>query len=189
MFRLTQSDNSGLTQEEIVAVVSLVNRVWPHPEKTVDELVRGFTGAYERYFAPYVLSRPPIRFMAWKEDCLAGHAFTFERPMHIGGVETPVMALAQVCVDPACRGNGLGARLARCALQRLQSDEFPLSIFQTTVPGFYEKLGARIVENQFINSRNPNDPGARPWKDGVIMIYPQDFMWPHGSIDLNGPGY
>ena len=136
MFTLTQSDNSGLSQEEIVAVVSLVNRIWPHPEKTADELVRGFTGAYERYFAPYVLSRPPIRFMAWQEGRLAGHAFTFERPMHIGGVETPVMALAQVCVDPACRGNdwergsrGVRFNACRAISFRCRSFRRPFRVF------------------------------------------------------------
>lgn len=189
MFTYTQSDNSKLSDDEIVAVASLVNSVWPHPEKTLEELVQGFRPAYQRYFAPYLLSRPPIHFMAWREGRLAGQAFTFERPMFIGGVETPVMALAQVCVEPGFRGNGLGARLVRSAFQRLTSEQFRLSIFQTTVPGFYEKLGARTVENRFINSRNPDDPGARPWKDGVIMIYPKDYAWPDGSIDLNGPGY
>jgi predicted N-acetyltransferase YhbS len=127
--------------------------------------------------------------MAWREGRLAGHAFTFERPVQIGGVETPVMALAQVCVEPASRGNGLGARLVRQAFQRLQSERFPLSIFQTTVPAFYEKLGARVVDSRFVDSRNLADPGARPWKDGAIMIYPLDYNWPDGPIDLNGPGY
>ena len=189
MYTLTQSENAKLSEEEIVAVVSLVNSVWPHPEKTLEELVQGFKPAYERYFAPYRMSRPPIRFMAWRDGRLAGHAFTFERPMSIDGVETPVMALAQVCVEPQFRGNGLGARLVRSAFQRLPGEEFRLSIFQTTVPGFYEKLGARTVENRFINSRNPDDSDARPWKDGVIMIYPKGYAWPDGSIDLNGPGY
>jgi len=96
MFILTQSENSHLSREETVAVVSLVNSIWPHTEKTVDEHVRGFTEAYRRYFSSYTLSRPPIRFMAWKDGPLAGHAFTFERPVNLDGIETPVMALAQV---------------------------------------------------------------------------------------------
>jgi GNAT superfamily N-acetyltransferase len=103
--------------------------------------------------------------------------------------ELPVMALSGVCVAEPFRGLGIGAALVRSAFERVDQGEFPVSLFQTTVPDFYRKLGAVAVDNVFRNSRNEADPEASPWGDEEIMIYPRHFDWPKGIIDLNGPGY
>jgi predicted N-acetyltransferase YhbS len=101
-----------------------------------------------------------------------GHAFTFERPIISESVETSVMALSQVCVAPAHRGKGLGAELVRRAFQRIRNGEFPVSIFQTTIPVFYQRLGATVVNNRFFNSRNQEDPDAKPWRDSRLNAKP-----------------
>ena len=75
------------------------------------------------------------------------------------------------------------------AMQRVDQGEFPVSLFQTPKPGFYEKLGARKVNNRFVNSKNEQDPEADPWPAEHVMIYPTPYPWPEGVIDLNGPGY
>jgi hypothetical protein len=67
---------------------------------------------------------------------------------------------------------------------------FQWSLFQTGqgTKAFYEKLGARVVDNRFINSKSEN-PSANPWWEPLAMAYPSGPGWPEGQIDLNGPGY
>src|SRR5687768_1099278 len=93
MLTVMRRENSELSRAEIVAVVSLVNSIWPNKEKALSELIDAFSEAHHRYRASYPqLSRPSVRFLAWEAEQLVGHAFTFERPIISGGVEMSVMA-------------------------------------------------------------------------------------------------
>ena len=75
------------------------------------------------------------------------------------------------------------------AFKRVDQGEFPVSLFQTTLPQFYEKLGAVEVKNRFVNSKNNDAPNANPWTDDHVMIYGNNSLWPEGQIDLNGKDY
>ena len=57
------------------------------------------------------------------------------------------------------------------------------------MPEFYARLGARIVDNRFVNSTHVEDPEAYPWLADDVMIYPKHHPWPAGVIDINGPSY
>ncbi len=93
-----------------------------------------------------------------------------------------VLALASVCTDPALRGHGLGRCVVEAAFARL-GPQLPVALFQTQVPGFYEKMGSRRIANRIINS---HEDGRTFW-DPVIMIHPGDAPWSDGTIDLRGP--
>jgi len=69
----------------------------------------------------------------------------------------------------------------------VDSGEFSCSLFQTCVPSFYERLGARVITNRIVNSLGA-DPEARPFWDPTIMVYPKTYDWPEGTIDLLGRG-
>src|SRR2546426_9716654 len=99
------------------------------------------------------------------------------------------MALSGVCVLSAHRRRGLGAEIVRRTFERIHGGEFGVSLFQTTIPAFYKKLGATLFTNRFVNSRNESHPDANPWHDEWVMIYPRSYSWSQGPIDLNGPGY
>ena len=75
------------------------------------------------------------------------------------------------------------------ALKLIDLNVYFVALFQTAIPSFYQKLGARIIENKFINSKNKKEPESNPWWDRYIMIYPASYAWPTGIIDLNGGGY
>ncbi len=131
------------------------------------------------------------RFVIWDGPRAVAHAQTFIRVVKVDGQQIPVLALAGVCSDPTLRGKGLGAKVTRCAFEQLGDDGWPdISLFQTSVPGFYEKLGGRLVANPFVNRLNADDPQANPWRDdSVVMVYPATCDWPEGTVDLNGPCY
>ena len=190
MLNITAHHDTDLSREEIVAVVSLVYSFWPSKDKTIAELVEAFPSISKQYRASYPQIRhPSLRYVVWDKDKAVGHALTFERPVITSAGEIPVMALSGVCVLPAYRGRGLGAEIVRRTFARIHGGEFDVSLFQTTIPAFYEKLGATLVTNRFVNSRNENHPDANPWHDERVMMYPRGYSWPQGPIDLNGPGY
>ena len=99
-----------------------------------------------------------------------------------------VLALAGVGTLPGFRLHGLGRLLVRAAFDYVDKGAFGVSLFQTGVPGFYEKLGCRRVANPFVNSLGAN-PHEMPWWDAHNMIYPAAYPWPEGPVDLVGPGW
>lgn len=95
-----------------------------------------------------------------------------------------IIALASVCTDPSRRGEGLGEAVALEALARA-SEDVP-ALFQTGVPEFYEKLGARRIPNAITTSLE----GARGFHEPAAMIYPADVPWDdEAAIDLRIAGW
>ncbi len=123
------------------------------------------------------------------EDRIVAVARTYVREVCFEGTGRSglVLALAGVCSSPKLRGKGLGAMVVKDAFARL-GPELPYCLYQTTVPAFYEKLGARLVENDFRNSYAA-DPQARPWWDKFVMVYGLGENWPEGRVDLCGVAY
>jgi hypothetical protein len=101
-----------------------------------------------------------------------------------------ILALARVCTDPAVRGRKLGDAVVRATLRLVDNGAFPFSLFQTSeeVRPFYERLGAVVIDNRFINSL-AEDSTADPFWAPVRMRYPSTGEWPTGEIDLRGPGW
>lgn len=187
---VTLREDRDLSSDELIAMVSLLNSVWPSQDKSLEELV-GLLPRLRRHLriSYWGSQRPSMRHLIWEGDELIAHALTFERTVRHDGGELPVMALSAVCVGADYRGRGLGAEVVRSAFRRVDTGEFPVSLFQTPIPEFYEKLGSTHVSNPFVDSRSREDVSASPWRDPSIMIYPDQYVWPEGTIDLNGPGY
>ena len=99
-----------------------------------------------------------------------------------------VLGLAGVKTHPDFRLHGLGRLVVRAAFDYVDNGAFSVSLFQTAVPGFYEKLGCRCVGNTFVN-RFGADPNERPWWDPNTMVYPASHPWMEGQIDLLGPAW
>lgn len=118
------------------------------------------------------------------------HAKTFIREINTDQGLLPVLALATVCTDPDSRGKGLGVEVTQKSFEQVGHQDWPaVSLFQTPVPVFYEKLGCRVVTNKFVDRTNLTAPDVFPWRDDTVMIYPAEFDWPDGTIDINGPDY
>lgn len=179
-----------LTPELVQTVAELIQLVFPNPEVTVRErFVRYQTAA---------AAGDREAFIALREGRVLAHALIFPREIATARGRLRVMALAAVLSDPAHRGEGWGKAVTQAAFAEVDRGRFPVSLFQTGLPEFYAKLGARLVTNRFINSCHvPPPPGARgthgsadePWWNPHVMIYPAAFAWPEGTIDLLGPGF
>ena len=118
-------------------------------------------------------------------DSIIAMARTFRRVVgDESGGRFPILALAGVCTHPQHRGRGLGRAVVMAAWLRLGTD-LPVSFFQTGVPAFYERLGARLVQNRIYDSTG----APRLFWDPYAMIYPADAVWPEAAIDLRGGGW
>ncbi|HEY2988470.1 MAG TPA: GNAT family N-acetyltransferase [Candidatus Binatia bacterium] len=190
MLDITVHHAADLSRGEISAVVSLLWNFWPNEDKTIDQVVEAFPEVGKQYRDAYPQVRlPSLHYVVWDGNKAVAYALTFERPVITNGGELSVMALSGVCVWPSYQGRGLGAEIVRRAFGRIDAGEFAVSLFQTTIPAFYEKLGATSVTNSFANSRHKEHGSTNPWRYDSVMIYPKSYPWPEGPIDLNGPGY
>ena len=183
---LSQHTEKELTESQVWSIVSLIQSVWPNVDKTIVETV---AECMDRASVDRAADSNSKRFVLWEDDQAVAHALTFEREIFTTGGSLKQMGLAAVCVAESRRDEGLGAQVMRKAFEQVDNGVWPVSVFQTPVPGFYEKLGGRIVDNEFVNSKNEENPQANPWWVGEVMIYPAEFPWPEGRIDLNGGGY
>ena len=114
-------------------------------------------------------------------------AVGFTQHIVAGPESLTIMALGGVCSSPDCRVVGLGTAVVEDQFSRVETGEFPSSLF-TTKPEtveFYKKLGAGRVLKSVFNSMDKN-PQANPFGNDVVMGYPSQFPWPEGKIDLLG---
>ncbi|MEM7627036.1 MAG: GNAT family N-acetyltransferase [Planctomycetota bacterium] len=123
-------------------------------------------------------------------DRIVAVAIALVRTLETEAGPMTVLGLSGVATAATHRGQGLGQRVIGAAWRPVDERAYPLCLFQTgKARGLYERLGARVVGNRFVDSTNTQDPQANPFTDEVAMIYPGDADWPDGMIDLRGPGY
>ncbi len=188
MIVVSQYKHHELTEDQVKAIVSLTNMIWPNKDKSLAELIADASKRREEN-THNLLNNRTTHFVIWEGEKAIAHSRTFPRTIFTENGPLEVMALASVCVLPEKRGKDFGKAVVENAFEQINRGEFSVSLFQTGVPKFYEKLGCRGVSNSFFNSQNRDNPNANPFWDVTIMIYPAAFNWPSGKIDLNGPGY
>ena len=184
MKKISEYREYELNREQFFQIITLSNGIWPHPVKSVDDLVKEAFEFANQNPDPWIR-----RFVIWEKSKAVAHARIFPRKIVTSKGELCNMALASVCVLEVKRGEGYGRLIVERVFQLLDESEFPLTLFQTGVPGFYRKLGAKNIPNRFYNSRNLSNPDSNPWWEENIMIYPESYDFPPGRVDLNGFGY
>jgi ribosomal protein S18 acetylase RimI-like enzyme len=167
----------GLSQPLGASIYALANAIWP-PKSGNNAPTLGQT--LERW-----QQQQSTHFLIVSGEEVFAHALIFPRTIFSVRGPLTIGALATVCVHPDYRGRGWGADVVRAVFAYLPYLGAEVALFQTGVPLFYEKLGARLVTNCFVNGDNLKNPFWDPYK----MIYPATFDWPDEKIDLNGRGY
>jgi predicted N-acetyltransferase YhbS len=167
-----------LDETAIRQIIALKQKVWPNDIPVETHL--------EQYRGRFLTRSNRRTYTVESEGRLLAHAELFGRTIEAGGTQVMVGAIAGVCVDPECQGSGIGRELTQAIFNDLPQQNYPLILFQTNVPRFYEKLGARVVHNTFIRGRGDS---TNPWRDDAVMIYPAHAPWPEGTINMMGEGY
>lgn len=174
--------------EKAKQLCALWDEVWPNEDSTpLDERAADFLTDISSEHR--MLEGSELFHVVEHAEGIVAVARTYMRQVRFEatGRSGVVLALAGVCSSPKLRGKGLGAIVVKDAFARL-GPEIPWCLYQTTVPAFYEKLGARLVNNDFRNSYSV-DPDARPWWDEFVMVYGSADKWPEGRVDLCGVAY
>ena len=174
-----------ITDEQLRAEAILHDAAFPDRNTTIDDIIDQHAALFRcearNLKQPQLLIiRDNSRFIA--KAGIASRTISTQRG------DITVLALFSVAVDPNHRGKKLGAAIVQRAFDRVDGKTYGCSLFQTDVPGFYEKLNARQCDNPFVDG-TANIPQGRPWWSEYVMVYPANFDWPSGKIDLNGPGY
>jgi len=175
---LIQSKCPELSNDQILKIDSLIEIIWPE-ESTPGDSKSKIQSFHKKNKIAEVL-------LIESGDQLIGHTKIFPRTLFAESKSLEVIALGGVCVLDEFRKYGLGKLMVKEVFELIDKENYPICLFQTTIPKFYEKLGARIINNRFFNSKNPVQPQISPWHDPYVMIYPADASWPECDLDLNG---
>lgn len=173
---------SDLSDEQLRGIFQLLDATWPNFKPKEDN--------WEKRKSEFHKTNPLKQCHVLFDDFeVIGYAETFERTVSAGNQMIKLMGLGSVCVSEDYRGKGLGADIIRICFGRVSHGEFPVCLFQTGVPDFYERLDCKEINNSFVNSKDLNKPAKNPFWDKHIMIHPSRYDWPSGIIDLLGTGY
>jgi predicted GNAT family N-acyltransferase len=187
-FHIETIDRRRISERDARAIAKLVVSIWPKPDRTVDSFTANLLTQWKDYKGSE--EQHPRSFMIREAGRLIAHASIDPRTISTANGNMTILALARVCTDPSARGRKLGDAVVRKSFELADDGSFPFALFQTTpdVKPFYERLGATVVHNKFINSL-AKDPGADPFWAEVRMRYPATGNWPTGEIDVRGPGW
>jgi predicted N-acetyltransferase YhbS len=166
----------------------LLCRVFPKPGRTVESRTADIVDGWKNDLGTE--PQRPRSFIVRDGSRVIAHAEISPRIIGTQLDDMTIGALAGVCTAPEVRGQGLGALLVRSAFQLVDDGTFTFSLFQNSKGNqpFYEKLGAKKIENCIVNSM-AESPRKNPFWAEVAMVYPATKPWPDGEIDLRGPGY
>lgn len=181
-------DRRTISKADARAIAELVVSIWPKVGRNVETFTDEILDQWKDYRGPE--NQYPRSFAAREGGRLIAHASVYPRTIATSKGNITVLALARVCTDPSVRRRKLGDAVARATFALVDNGTFPFSLFQTTkdVRPFYERLGAVVIDNTFVNSM-ADDPKADPFWAEVRMRYPATGNWPKGEIDLCGPGW
>jgi predicted N-acetyltransferase YhbS len=178
----------SLSKSDACSIGELLVRVWPKESRPLDYRVDQLF--QRRHLDSGKQSQAPRSLVIRDGPRMVAHAAVMPRTVGTSAGDLTLLALAHVCTDPTVRGGQLGKQIVQAVFALVDDGTFPFSLFQTTeqVKPFYQRLGACLVKNQFIDSTSPGNQ-ASPFHDPVIMRYPNGRGWPEGEIDLRGPAY
>jgi hypothetical protein len=163
-------------------IVILQNLVWPSKDQSLEQRIeKALTEP-----TPNTDVKSQVIWHIVREDgALMAISQSFRRVVATeSGKRFPVLALASVVARPEFRGRGYAKAAVRTAWARL-GPEIPVSFFQTGVPAFYERIGARLVSNRIYDSTGADCAFWEPH----AMIYPAAAPWSGEGIDLLGRGW
>lgn len=174
--------------DRLTRAATLSHNQWPgDPQNTPADKAKLWIKQARAYNGP--AEHAHMIHIVEQDDQTLANARSFARTIRSQQGDLTILALASVVTSPDHRGKGLGKAVVQAAFDRVEQGHFAFCLFQTTPEnqGFYEKLGAAIIDNPTMNSVS-DEPAF--W-DELAVLYPASKLgiWPPGTIDLLGPGY
>ncbi|WP_282125300.1 GNAT family N-acetyltransferase [Marinifilum flexuosum] len=181
--KLYLKNRKNLSSFEIQKIVELLSSIWPPIEESID-----INQMIQTYSTTPLYSFHKV-LLYFKDEELIGHTEVFNREVFVGTNKMEILALAGVCVKLEFRGKDIGFSMVENAFRFVDNGKFKCSIFQTNVPGFYERIECKQIQNRFVNRKSKTDVNKNPWRDPFVMLYPESLNLGLSEIDLNGECY
>ncbi|CAH1575349.1 GNAT family N-acetyltransferase [Vibrio rotiferianus] len=141
-----------------------------------------FTKEQDKIFQTqrYFNEMPRHRYLLWDGDRLAAHVAAHEKQVMIDDQSFPICGIAEVCVDPGSRGQGLVKILLEAvhkdALER--GDAFSVLFGLTSV---YQSSGYQPINNLEM------EVTANHWvSTDETMVRSLKIIWPQQTVHLVG---
>jgi len=163
---------------EMAEIVSIIDNAWPQGI-SIEDLIEQFKKKQK--------SRENfISFVIRNNGIIISHAGFFTRFIEISGKKEKVGCLAAVTTSPDFRNKGYGSKLVTTIFEGMHEYKIRMIFFQTTIPEFYVKFGAKEIHNQFVISKQER---KSPWWDDHAMVFPKSIDLMDYEINLCGAGY
>jgi len=181
MLELRVTPATDLTDADWLELAEFLHTIWPNPDLSSEGRAEHREDA--------ATDRPASEVIrTYDGERLIAAGQTFGREVLVDGQRRNALALAAFAVAEDRRGEGMGKQVVLEAFKRVDSGAFEFAIFQTGVPGFYQPMNCRVIDNKVVNSL-ADDPNANPFEDTHVMVYPANTLLGTGPVDMLGPGY
>ena len=120
-----------LADEVLGEVARLLHETWPDPEWPQERILKTIQTMNDQQ---------KYRILAWQDQRLVGHATFLPGVIATNRGTLSIMQFAGVCVCAKLRGRQIGRKVVEWAFEKVGQPGFDVALFQTDVPGFYEKL-------------------------------------------------
>ena len=155
-------------------ITNLRNECWPDKQKP----------------RSYYKQIPHIRYLAFEDDKLIGHAAVDHRVIAVGEMPVRIFGVVDVCVALSHRGQGLASRLLREVEELASTSGADALLLIADDPRLYLRNGFEAVVAHVAWLRiheHLNYGVAFERLEGDVMVKPLGTeRWPDGSIDLLG---
>lgn len=137
-----------------------------------------------RYFKEYPAHR---WYINGKDDKLIAHTALHEKMVVSSHQNIPIGGIAEVCVHPDFRGQGLVRRLLKEAHDWLILNHYPFSLLFGD-PRVYSSSGYITFSNLFVEKKS--NTGIKSWEPINVMVCRLlEMEWPESPVYLQGPTF
>ncbi len=138
----------------------------------------------------YYKQKPSFRYLAWEDDKLIGHLAVEHRMISIGGRETPIFGIADLCISPNHQQKQIASELLQQLEQLGKSHGIQFLLLVAQEHGVYLKNGFRLVHNPckwlIIQEHQSLGLGHRKLKDCLMVKALGPLKWSDGLVDFMG---
>lgn len=117
-------------------------------ERCFDEAAPGFFAAQTEHDSTFRLRHARVAVVGGR---IAGYVRIFARRMGVASLAVEAGGIGSVATRPDLQGRGIATALLADAVARMRDERMDVSFLFTGIPGFYERLGYRIVRQPEIS--------------------------------------
>lgn len=129
----------------------------------------------------YCFEMPPHRWLVYNSNDITAHLAIHEKVFEAEGKQEAFIGVAEVCVAPPYRGQGLVRKMLKDAEAHFPNMNFSILLGDR---GIYGSSGYTPVNNVYLPFKN----AALPDRDVLVKRLGSE-PWPEGKVIIEGPPF